>query len=545
MKRTVTLWMLLILTLLPLIDLLQPGIPLTHDGPDHVARIANFFQSLSEGNWVPRWAANLNWGYGHPILMFLYPLPSYLASIFHAFGFSLIDSTKLVFATAYLASILAMFIWAMAQWGTAAGLIAGLLYGFAPYRFVDMYVRGALGEHVAFVFPPLILYGLLLAAWEDSVSPRSSLIISLSTAGLVLSHNALSLIFFPIIIIYLVYLAYFVVVPRKQFMIVTFGALSLGIALAAFFWLPAFFEGKYTLRDIVTRGSVIDRFVSWSEFFMMPWSFGGSKELSKEVGWSQWFFALAGVWFLNKTKVRQIRWQLAALLMILLITLYLMTNWSLPIWNNLTILQKFQFPWRFLSLVVFITATIGAVVTVNLEQRYHTGLLIVTTGLILTTTWPMWRAKDYLNKSEDFFRGIYESTTDTGESSPIWSVRFMERRPTIPIEVIAGKAQIIQGPRNSTKHDYEIITAEHSRLVENTLYFPGWEVLVDNQPVEIEFQDPNFRGLITFEVDVGKHAVLVNFKETKFRRLANLISLFAVAVSIGLAVWLIKRKFYA
>ena len=90
MKLLTKYWGLLcviIFSCVPLYTLLHPGLPITHDGQDHVARIANFYLSLSEGNIVPRWAANLNWGYGHPILMFLYPLSSYAASIFHVIGF--------------------------------------------------------------------------------------------------------------------------------------------------------------------------------------------------------------------------------------------------------------------------------------------------------------------------------------------------------------------------------------------------------------------------------------------------------------------------
>src|SRR6185503_18993875 len=102
-------WILLFaLSLLPLFQLLKPGLPITHDGIDHVARIANFYQSLSEGSLIPRWAGNLNWGFGHPILMFLYPLPSYIASFFHLLGFSLIDSIKLVFGVTYILSAFTM-----------------------------------------------------------------------------------------------------------------------------------------------------------------------------------------------------------------------------------------------------------------------------------------------------------------------------------------------------------------------------------------------------------------------------------------------------
>src|SRR3990170_6949213 len=96
--------LIILISLIPLFDLFKPGLPITHDGQDHVARIANFYQNLSEGNIIPRWAGNLNWGYGHPILEFLYPLPSYLASLFHFFGFTLVDSVKIVFGTGFILS---------------------------------------------------------------------------------------------------------------------------------------------------------------------------------------------------------------------------------------------------------------------------------------------------------------------------------------------------------------------------------------------------------------------------------------------------------
>ena len=98
MRTRTALIILIILSIIPIIDLLQPGLPLTHDGKDHVARIANFYQNLDEGVIIPRWGGNLNWGYGHPVLMFLYPLPSYFASFFHFLGNSLVDSVKIVFA---------------------------------------------------------------------------------------------------------------------------------------------------------------------------------------------------------------------------------------------------------------------------------------------------------------------------------------------------------------------------------------------------------------------------------------------------------------
>ena len=256
---------LLILSLVPLLDLASPGLPITHDGQDHVARIASFYQSLSEGNIIPRWAGNLNWGYGHPILMFLYPLPSYAASLFHFIGFSFVDSTKLVFAVAYIASILAMYLWARDQWGKPAGFVASLLYGFAPYRFVDLYVRGAIGEHVAFIFPPLILWSLY---------NKRTVIGAISVAGLMFSHNAVSLMFAPVIVLYILYL--------NRSYLQSLVTVALGSLLSAFFWMPVLYEGKYTLRDIVTNEDFTSRFVQFSQLLYTPWNYGIGNELSKE-----------------------------------------------------------------------------------------------------------------------------------------------------------------------------------------------------------------------------------------------------------------------
>jgi uncharacterized membrane protein len=238
-KKQLFLFLSVFISLFPITDLFKSGLPLTHDGQDHIARIANFYQNLTEGNIIPRWAGNLNWGYGHPILMFLYPLPSYIASLFHFLGFSLVDSVKIVFGLGFVISAITMFIWVKEFLGEKAGFVAGLLYIFAPYRFVDLYVRGAIGEHVAFIFPPLIFYFLLkLSRKVNFVYVIGG---SFSFAGLMLSHNAITLMFLPIIFLYILYLLW-QSTSKKYFILNSFCLILLGFALSSFFLLPAFLK---------------------------------------------------------------------------------------------------------------------------------------------------------------------------------------------------------------------------------------------------------------------------------------------------------------
>lgn len=532
---------LFLISIFPLLDLLHPGLPITHDGQDHVARIANFYQNLREGTIVPRWAGNLNWGYGHPILMFLYPLSSYTASLFHFLGFSLVDSLKLVFALAFVASGITMYLWLRSFLGHIAGVAGACCYMFSTYRMVDFYVRGAIGEHVAFVFPPLICFFLLKLARRSTVGTALAGAVSFSL--LLLSHNAISIMFLPVLIAYATFL-YFQTKKRKPFFQMAIFLLLFGFALASFFWIPAFFEGKYTLRDIVTRGEYLKRFEVISRFISSPWEYGGTGLFSVQIGLVQWLSILSMPfvsWKLYKKKEKF--WMVGGFVFITFwIVLFLMLHESAPIWQVVTTLQKFQFPWRFLSLCVFLTAVSVSLFLSQLRKRIRLVISIIIVGILLVSSSNTWRARAYDVRPEAFYTNIYNGTTDTGESAPIWSVRFMEKRPKEQTRVIEGNATITTIYRLTTKHAYLIHAKEQSRILENTLFFPGWRVYVNDILVPMQFQDAQYRGLITYNIAPGKNDVRVVFSNTKLRTIADTISLCAFVLLVGYSIYCLYPK---
>lgn len=542
-KKHSFLIVLILILAFPILDLLKPGLPLTHDGQDHIARIANFYQNLSEGNIIPRWAANLNWGYGHPILEFLYPLPSYLASFFLFLGLTLVDSVKVVFGASFILSALAMYVFTKELLkDEKTAFLAGLFYAIAPYRFVDLYVRGAIGEHVAFVFPPLLFYFLIKLS--KNYSYWYLLGGSLSLAGLILSHNAITLMFLPLIFLFILYLVF--QCNNKKYFISYVSCLTLlGFGLSSFFLFPAFMEGKYTLRDIVTGGGEYTRsFVAWKDFFFGQWSYGGTLQLSKQIGIIHWIGVFASpiaAYFLYQKRNKLWIVCLGSLL-IFWATLFLMTKTSNPIWQTITILQKFQFPWRFLSVTVFLSALMMGISFSLIANKYKKiALLIFVVGLLVANR-NYWYANGFLSKPESFFTGIYNSTTDTGESAPIWSVRFMEKRPKSRVEIIEGNGELKEIKRSITKREYQVDAKEKIRILENTLYFPGWTVLIDGRQAVIEFQDQNHRGLITFDVDKGKHLVSILYEDTKIRRFADVVSLTSLIAIMVLLILNCRAK---
>jgi len=530
MRKIKKFWLifLIFISLIPLFDLFRFGLPLTHDGQDHVARIANFYQSLSEGNIIPRWAANLNWGFGHPVLMFLYPLPSYIASFFHFLNLSLVDSTKIIFGLGFVLSGIFMYLWIRELWGEEAGFVSGLFYMFAPYRFVNLYVRGAIGENLAFVWLPLVCY----FAFKSSRKFKWRYVVggSLSLAALILSHNALSLMFLPLIFGYIGYLIY---CSKRKLLSTVYYLLStiFGLLLSAFFWFPAFFEGKYTLRDIVTKNNITG-FESFFRLIWSPWSYGGTGSLSVQVGIMQWLGIVSApflIWLFWRKKDK-IWLYLLFLFFCFWLAIFLILPGSKTFYLAIPILQKFQFVWRFLSLAIFPPAIfIGALIYL-LPRRFKLFTVYCLLFTVLLLNKDYWQAKGFSYKDESFYSGVYASTTDTGESSPRWSVRFMEKFPKAPVEIIEGKAQIDNFWRKTTRQEFTVKAFTPSRIIVNTLYFPGWQVLVDGYPVEIQFQDPSWRGLMTFNVSAGEHQVVVKFGETRLRMFADVISLVGFVV---------------
>lgn len=532
----------IILSVLPLVSLFHPGLPLTHDGQDHVARIANFYQNLIEGNLIPRWGANLNWGYGHPILEFLYPLPSYIVSLFHLIGFSLVDSTKIVYALGMVLSLIFMYLWLSQFSGRYAALLGAVLYTYAPYRFIDLYVRGDIGENLAFAFVPLVLFFIYKLYKENDY--KYVIWGGVSLALLVLAHNAVALMFMPVIIVYCLLLIY-LSKNRKYLIFNTFFLILTGFFLSAFFWVPALLEGRYTLRNIVTKGGYIDRFVSFGQLIYGPWNYGQTGQFTVQFGPLQWIALILSPFTAYVFRKDKYNFYLVLLLIFsVLLSVFIMLPVSNFIWLRVMLLQNFQFPWRFLAIVVFSTSVLGAFFIESLSKKINRVYVVFSlVVIILFISSFYWRPKGYLYKSAGFYTGVYKGTTDTGESSPIWSIRFMEHSPKNHMQVVDGSARIKELQRTSTYHKYEVTVNKRTLFEENTLYFPGWEIEANGVLLNIQFQDMQYRGVMLFFLDKGNYIVEAKYTETKLRLISDIISLVSAIFVFGfLAFRFVKAK---
>ena len=536
-------FLFIILAIIPILSLFHAGFPITHDGQDHVARIANFYQNLAQGVLIPRWAANLNWGYGHPILEFLYPLPSYIASVFHFVGFSFVDSTKLVFITGEVLSLLFMYLFLSKFLDKYSSLFGAMLYSLAPYRMIDLYVRGDIGEHLAFAFIPLSLYFIYKVSVEKDY--RNVIFGGVSIAFLILAHNAISLMAMPFVLFYSVFLTY-INKDKKALIVKFFFLILLGFSLSTFFWVPALVEGKYTLRNLLTTGFGTN-FTNLGALFYGPWNYGISGQFTVQLGVLQWivfFLSFPMVFLLFKKKKKEYI-LISGLIIYTLTAIFLMLPVSSFVWSKIMLLQNFQFPWRFLAITVFSTAVLGSYLFSYIPKKYKIAVFVVCIFLVLIMQKDYFKPKAYQYKPESFYAGIYRSTTDTGESSPVWSVRFMEHTFVSPAQIVEGEGNIKEIAHKTVYRKYELNSSSGVRVLLNILYFPNWTIYVDGSKVPIQFQDPRYRGLMTFMTTGGKHVVEARFKETNLRNFADGVSLLSIVFVAGFGLFgFVKRRFY-
>ena len=122
------------------------GVPYTHDGQIHIARLANYFIAYKQNQWPIRWAPNLNNGFGYPVFNYNYPLPYLLGIPLITANFSLESTYKVLMISALFAIVAGALLLLKDHFAKPAAFIAALTLGISPYVANLMYVRGGLGE---------------------------------------------------------------------------------------------------------------------------------------------------------------------------------------------------------------------------------------------------------------------------------------------------------------------------------------------------------------------------------------------------------------
>jgi hypothetical protein len=565
---------LCVLALWPFIS--RAGLPQETDAELHIFRLAELSYLVQGGEWYPRWAPNFYHAYGYPIFNYYAPLSYYAGLPVELLPwFDAVTAVKFVFMLGLCLGAGGMYGFVRDNWGRPAGYVAAAVFLYTPYvQYIDPHVRGVLAESFAIGLFPLALWLV------DKLLRRPTawrwLTAVLAAAAVLLSHNLLGPLFFGLLLAWVgwTWLGKRLRqndVPGKQVTLAC-GALLLALALSAFFWLPVFLE-----RDAVNLVTLIGQdnnydfrthFLSLREMLLpsMLLDWGATEPAFRfNLGLAQWLLAGVGLVMLVWGKALR-RFEAAFFGLATAVLLFLMLPGSTVVWESVSFLPYFQFPWRLLGTVAPLLAVLAGVgvsawaPSSAVVKKWAGGLTAVCVALPLLLAlplsqpapWPEFGEVNVLRMSLIENTGRWLGTTSTADYVPA------------TVDMLPPREGAVVGPLGEGREpdrvnrkalppgvivDTELIKPLHTRyqisapedfLLRLFLFqFPGWRVWVDGELVEPELGRPE--GFIVVPVPAGEHVVDVAFGSTPPRTWGAALSLAALLATVGMAFVLWRR----
>lgn len=331
--------------------------------------------------------------------------------------------------------------------------------------------------------------------------------------------------------------------------ILIFFSIMIGFFMSSYYFINLFYSMRffyYGQHQSQFRGG----FQELYSFFSESWTYfalnhAGPRPQLLTFGYIEISILLIGllVFFLRLIQKKNINREIFASFIAFLAILFFLHPISKFLYDQLFFLGAVQYPWRFLSIFVFLPSLIFAWLMSLLSKKKQLFFIITVLFLIFVLRFPQLYGKNYL--IYDF--SAYEYTTanlHTNTMNTIWSGPSDEYPPRdVQAKILEGDGQLAIIEQNNSFRKYKILAESSIKLVDYTYYFPGWIVLSNGKEIPIEFQNPNFRGLITYQLEPGEYLVEVKFTPTKAVLLFRIISILGLLLFVLLCLWIFNEQF--
>jgi len=498
-----------------------------HDALGALVRALYMQRYGGDGQFLVRWASDLNFGYGYPMFNFYPPFFYFVSVVFSFLTHDIVQSINLACVLFWVLSGFGMYLFAREFWGHKGGLLSALAYIYAPYHIQDLYVRGAFAEFSSFAFFPLIM--LSFYKIYQANDKRYFLLGVVSAFALSLTHNIMSMLFFPVAVVYSLFL--FFINRNSRAFYATFLILALGLMASAFFWLPALLEKKFlNLSFLISMRYDFHRnFISLGQLFRLPWSnTTDSDGISFQIGIVHFLLALMPLALISRFFKEKKQAALHYLFFILVgfTFIFLTLPFSQSFWNMVSLLKFVQMPWRLLTIITFAFSFLAGAIMVFFKDRPSANYIFVfVIGLMILMPLKL-SSSDHFSKMDK--NGIQNNLSNyvflgEGEYTPKWVQVPPLAFPPQKFEIVQGAGQFSQYTRvSAVEYRIQINADQPSLVCFHSFYFPGWRVFIDGQEAQI---NPNNKyGLILFVVPQGNHQIRTAFYSTEIRNIGTIIS---------------------
>lgn len=372
----------------------------------HLARLEGLYLGLAVGEFPVRITPQQMSGYGsltatmYPQL-FLYPI-----ACLRFLGISLMGCYKFLCIVINVGTAFAAYYSARAILKShRTALFVSVLYTFAVYRLSNLYVRAALGETLAMVFMPIVLWGVYEILWGR----RRWLILVLGMTGVLGSHVLSVELGAFFMVMELVF--WFFSKKKNQFagrFLDGIKAVVVTLLLNAFFLVPfLYYCGEPLQCFMLPFGDLSDSVAYFSQMFAL---FPPVTGINAVAGSTEGEFAIAVgavlllgmaafLYVYRRREEEDARRNAGMHCFFYGVVALIMASWIFP-WERLsgvaffeTIFGSLQFTWRFLSPGTLFLCVVAAVAFDKLcEKAEGKWTLVVAATLVVVSAWSMFDA---------------------------------------------------------------------------------------------------------------------------------------------------------
>ncbi|MGJ0485683.1 MAG: hypothetical protein ACR65R_14320 [Methylomicrobium sp.] len=543
-----------------LIPYLAQGHPLSDDSIHGLIRVKEYQLALANRQFPPYWAEDLYGGFGSPIFLFYAPFYMFVAAIFYALTGSIIAGSMGAMCFFTVVSAIGIYLLVQETLGgkssvnNCAARVAVYFFILNPYLIGDKFIRIANSEFAALCLAPISLYGLIKIKKEPLYG---SLLLAAGLALVILAHNLTSLT----IIVMLLGIAPILYwdSPWKKTWPFILGGLILGLLLSAFFWMPALYYKDLVHVEQLTFGETDFH----HHFKPVQTFFTSSSNIS--MGFLNLvviIFALLIFWITwNQEKSAILKLILCNLLFAFLL-IFLQFESSLPLWENITYLSLFQFPWRMMGpLALIISVLAGLLLPIYCKKRNITTygkLEFIILSLCVINTLPLLTTKlsvsENLNSrltsviSGNDIKRIIFTTTEADEYLPKTAIMKLKHygQENRSLLIDQGLFSMINVEKETgTEIKFNIKTSTPLSIEIKRWFFPGWQCVINNSACEIDISS---NGLILVQTIAGNNDIHLTLNPPFIRKILTRISfaallIWAVLMSVQLkkGAWLEQR----
>jgi hypothetical protein len=536
-----------------------------HDFDFHMVSWMEAARQFSQGNVHPHWAFSPAFNAGEPRFVFYPPLSWVLGALLgllltHLPGVSPIagpvagwSATPIVFTWVVLSlSGLAMYRLAREFAGSNAALLAAILYLANPYLLFTAYERTAYGEMLAAAWIPLLLLSIL----RERVTVLG---IALPIALLWLTNPPAAVMgsyTFALLALLRIAtdmgagapgLASETWVSRHrvtlQFAWKTLAGFTLGLALAAFYIVPAAWQRRYVQvwQAITDEASIGHNFLfehtGASSDALLHDQVLHTASMIAVILLIATAAALVAVFIRRKSATEEATFPALPLSILTVGIAFLLTPLSAPLWNHAPEAAFLQFPWRLLAILAPVFALSVAAALDRLPMRFTT-IAVTAVALLVLLTLPAYHAfrqecydEDTVTSQLAQFQS-QAGTDPTDEYTPTAADNsaLMENAP--PFWLAGSPATAPPAAAHGPTPMHLSVTAPLPEfLILNLRNYPAWHVFL-NGSIDSALERRN-DGLIAFPIPAGASTIDIRYAHTRDQTLGDAVSLLALLVLLA------------